>query len=340
MASSSAQAKLGSGSVAPTILTVHGADHPTDIGMGQTGISGSTDLYRLLGSNVRTDRLDMTRHFFRQSRRPVLAPYGHIVNLITDPDQNPRVLHNLSRLLRGYHGTVINHPDAVLLSTREQVAARLAGTSGLIVPKVMRFKVTKLPAVAALIERAGLNFPLIVRRAGTHSGKILGVCGNAGEVAACLEPRGEHFATEFVDFQSADGLYRKIRTYFIGPHIILRHMMILDNWNVHAGDGLRFMLNRPELIAEEEKMFGGTDDAFPPNVLGVLRDLRQRMSLDFFGMDFGIAPDGKVLLFEANATMNFLPFVTDPRFHHTRRFILPAQIAMWELVGLKHPTTA
>lgn len=340
MASSSARAKLGSGSVAPTILTVNGADYPTDIGSGQTGLSGSTDLYYLLGSNVRTNQLDMTRHFFRQARRPALAPYGHIVNLITDPDQNPRVLNNLSRLLRGYRGTVINHPDAVLRSTRDQVAARLAGTPGLIVPKVIRFKATKPPAVAALIERAGLNFPLIVRRAGTHGGHILGLCGSAEEVAQCVEPAGEHFATEFIDYQSPDGLYRKARTFFIGRHMILRHMVVSDAWNVHAGDGHRFMMERPDLLAEEERMSDVAEGAYPAAVLDVLRDVRQRIDLDFFGIDFALLQDGKVVLFEANATMNFMPFEGDGRFDYLERCILPAQVAMWELVGLKHPTTA
>ncbi len=36
--------------------------------------------------------------------------------------------------------------------------------------------------------------------------------------------------------------------------------------------------------------------------------------LDFVGIDFGLVADGRAILFEANATMNFLPMSDDPRF--------------------------
>ncbi|MEO5810340.1 MAG: hypothetical protein ABIR51_09855 [Sphingomicrobium sp.] len=324
----------------PTILTVLGADQPTDLGSGQTGHSGATDLHNLFGSEVRTDRLDMTRHFFRQAWRPSLGQYDYVVNLITDPDQNPYVLDNLSRLLRGYRGRVINPPAIVLRTTRDKVAARLAGTPGLIVPKVARFKVARPEAAIALLERVGLAYPLIVRRAGTHGGHILGLCHNSGEVAACIEPGAGHFATEFVDYQSPDGLYRKARIFFIGDRMILRHRVALESWNVHAGDGHKYMLDHPVLLAEEERDMAVPEGAFPAAVHDVLREVRQRIGLDFFGIDFGLMEDGRLLLFEANATMNFLPFELDPRLEYTRRSILPAQVALWELVGLKHPATS
>lgn len=327
------------GPVAPTILTVLGADHPTDLGSGQTGHSGATDLHNLLGSEVRTDRLNMTRHFFRQSWRPALAQYDYVFNLITDPDQNPHVLDNLSRLLRNYRGRVINPPAAVLRTTRDKVAARLAGTPGLVVPKVVRFKVARAEAAVAQIARSGLAYPLIVRRAGTHGGHILGLCSDAGEVTACIAPGADHFVTEFIDYQSPDGLYRKARIFFIGSHIILRHRVALDGWNVHAGDGHKYMLDRPELLAEEDRAMTVPEGDFPAAVHGILREIRQRIGLDFFGVDFGLLRDGRMLLFEANATMNFLPFETDARFDYAQRSILPAQVALWDLVGLKHPAT-
>ena len=58
------------------------------------------------------------------------------------------------------------------------------------------------------------------------------------------------------------------------------------------------------------------------------------MELDYFGMDFAILPGGRVVLFEANATMNFFPFLTEPRFEYVRRCIEPAQMAFLELLGL------
>ena len=65
-----------------------------------------------------------------------------------------------------------------------------------------------------------------------------------------------------------------------------------------------------------------------------LRVVRERMALDFFGMDFGIASDGRVVLFEANATMNFFPFLTEPQFAYVQRCLVPAQHAFREMLGL------
>ncbi len=70
-----------------------------------------------------------------------------------------------------------------------------------------------------------------------------------------------------------------------------------------------------------------------------LAAVRDRMPLDYFGMDFGILPDGHVVLFEANATMNFYPFLPDPRFAYVRSCLKAATQAFHEMLG-RRPTQA
>jgi hypothetical protein len=52
-------------------------------------------------------------------------------------------------------------------------------------------------------------------------------------------------------------------------------------------------------------------------------------------MDCGIMPDGRAVLFEANATMSFFPFLDVPEFDYVRQCIAPAQQAFRELLGLE-----
>ena len=52
-------------------------------------------------------------------------------------------------------------------------------------------------------------------------------------------------------------------------------------------------------------------------------------------MDFAILPDGRAVLFEANATMNFFPLLSDPRFAYLQRCVAPAQRAFLALVGIQ-----
>lgn len=319
-----------------SLLYIVGTDQPERLKIegNRYSLGGTTDLYKLLGRNHPFHRLQVTPNYFRQGRQADLSPYTHILNLITEPEENNRVLENSRKLLRGLRGKVINHPDAVRRSTRDQVAKRLAGTPGLLTPRAIRLRGAKPAHAQKLIEQAGMSFPIIVRRVGTHTGRIVGLFGSAAEATAALDGDGEYIATEFVDFASADGFYRKYRCFFIGKHLIFRHMLASDHWNVHAKDRTRVMMERPELLEEEEALFARTDGALPSGVHDTLRDVRDRMGLDYFGMDFGLMQDGRVLLFEANATMNFFPFLPDPRFDYVKRCEEPARQAFRDLLDL------
>ena len=322
------------------LLLIFGVDRDDQIvsSGGSIHIPGSSDLYRILDGMVPFHRLQMTRNFFRQHRRPELSSYRYIVNLVTEAERNPLVLGNIGRLVRGVRAKVINPPSAILPTTRDVVARRLTGIQGLIVPKVVRLRAGKVANAIRTLTKADLTLPIILRRAGTHKGEIVGLMHSVDETEASLVEGTEYFATEFVDFQSADGLYRKYRMWFIGPHYIFRHMFVSDEWNVHAKDRRRLMASRPDLRAEEESMFAKVEGAFPTSVISVFEKVRERMKLDFFGMDFGILPDGQVLLFEANASMNFFPFIPDPEFAYVLKCREPAQRAFRELLGL--PPTA
>ncbi|HET9397682.1 MAG TPA: hypothetical protein VFO45_02585 [Sphingomicrobium sp.] len=323
-----------------SLLFVIGSDQLAGVTAdGRPKFAGCTDLHRMFDKREPVHILQLDRHTLRQRRRPELHPYRAILNLITDPDQNPRTLENLKKLLRGFSGQVLNSPQAIMHSTRDQVAKLLDGTPGLIAPKVIRIRNPKPDLVAGAIERAAMRFPLIVRAAGTHTGIIVGLFDRIEDVRAAISQPAEHVVTEFVDFRSDDGLYRKYRAFFIGEEIIMRHMLVSDRWNVHASDRMRFMADRPDLLAEEQALFNQAD-RLPAAVMDTLAAVRARMPLDFFGMDFGIMPDGRLVLFEANATMNFFPFLPDPRFAYVRSCLKPASQAFHRMLGCWRPGSA
>ena len=311
-----------------------GSDEPAQTSDGRPRFVGCTDLHKLFDRDTPVHRMQVTRQMLRHHRRPELDQYRLLVNLITDPDQNPKVLEVLRKLLRDARGQVLNPPEAVLRTTRDQVARRLAGVAGLIAPRVLRLASAKADVATRAVDRAGLAFPLILRRTGTHTGRILGLCRDMDEVRSALaDSSGEHVVTEFVEFRSGDGHYRKYRAFFIGRRIVFRHMLASDQWNVHAKDRRGYMADRPDLLSEEERMFDRPEGAFPDAVVETLERVREAMGLDYFGMDFGIVPDGRVLLFEANPTMNFFPFLDDPRFAYVQRCLEPAREAFREMIG-------
>ena len=317
------------------LLAIVGADRDDQIKTSGSKITltGSSDFHLLLDPNQPFHVLRVTPQMLRQKRRPDFSPYDCLLNLITEPERNERVLTTLHKLLRGVRGKVINPPEAVLKTTRDQVARRLSDVPGLIAPRAVRLSSAKASIVRERIEQAGLRFPLILRQVATHTGHTVGLFDDLDALIGQMEEGVEHIATQFVDFRSADGIYRKYRVYFIGPHILYRHAMASDHWNVHGKDRVRFMMGRPDLIAEEEALFARPDGAFPASVKQVFAAVRERIDLDYFGLDFGIMPDGQVVLFEANATMTFYAPLPGPEFDYLQACLPPARAAFRELVG-------
>jgi hypothetical protein len=275
---------------------------------------GSTDVYKLrTGDKTDFVRLHIPGNFRRQAYGEIQDDIALVLNLISDADQNPEVLAFADKRLASFTGQVLNRPKAVLASTRDQVAQQLAAIDGLIAPKVARF-----PGRANLAEaaaaRIGLRFPAILRRIGTHSGKIVAIVQSAAELPALLQADLNYVLTEFFDARGSDGLYHKYRVFFFRQTGLVRHRLVSDHWNVHAADRMRFLIHHPELIALERDMIEGGMAAFPSGARAALTQVQATLPLDFFGIDFTILPDGRVLLFEANATMEFFPVSTAPQF--------------------------
>lgn len=318
---------------APLLIVLGSDADPKTKKQGGFRLAGNSDVYMLLPEDLAFEQINLSKQFLRQRGRPDLSRYERVLNLVTDPDQHGQTLETLRKLLRGYRGTVINHPDAVMRSTRDQVAKRLAGVEGLHVPSAVRLRNSRPGAAAAAAERAGLAFPAILRRAGTHGGNIVGRVENLDELRAGLAEPGDYLLTEFVDFRSPDGLYRKYRLWSFGGRVVLRHMLTSDNWNVHVSERVRFMLDRPRLIDEEIRLLARHEGDFPEAIQVMFQAVQDRMGLDFFGMDFGIDRDGQAVLFEANATMSFFPLVAHPRFAYLEKILAPARQAFQSMLS-------
>jgi hypothetical protein len=325
----------------PLLLIFGGGDEADQIRRSgqRITIAGSADLGKLLPNREIIRRLLITRN--QQPHQAELNGHPVIVNMITEAETSGRILDSLKELLRGVTARVINPPDAVLASTRDEVARLLSGTPGLVVPKILRLRGGDATLAAKAIEDKGIVPPVIVREVGTHTGKTVGLHRSIDAAVAALASGKEYMATQFVDFASRDGLYRKYRVWFIGRHAVLRHMYVSDDWNVHSADRARFMAHHPAVIAEERALIESLEP-FGADVREVFRAVRKRMPLDFFGLDFAVLPDGKVVLFEANATMSFFPLWRDsnPEFQYLERCVEPARAAFMELVGLTQTLSA
>jgi glutathione synthase/RimK-type ligase-like ATP-grasp enzyme len=321
----------------PVIALLKGSDGVRTIDWGFSRIShkGNNDVHRVLEfSGFAWRRIHISPSYFRQSGRWNLDRYAIIFNSISDPDQAPATLAVAQKMLRGLSIPVINRPEEIVKTTREGMARQLSGIENVIVPQTIRIRNSTADRVKMLIERSGASFPVIVRAAGTHAGNIMGVFDDA----VALEPifgnrRGEYILTPFVPYKSSDGLHRKYRVWFIGQEMILQHMLISDQWIVHNSERTRFMAARDDLRSEERRVLERGIGGFPQQVQRALAQIRARVNLEYFGLDFATVEEASILVFEANAQMHFVGNTNDDgRFDYVKMCKEPTISAISKLI--------
>lgn len=239
-----------------------------------------------------------------------LAP-GTVLNHVAEPDGCSETLKMVERIVARAGRPCFNHPNAIARTTRDEVSRALSGIEGLKVPRTIRVRERTGAEVGHAIERAGLAFPVLVRIAGLHLGMSLVKVDTPDQIEAACDAlerndRSSLYVTEFCDFASADGLYRKYRVAVVGGEIFLRHLYIGASWLIHRARTI------PGTEPEERVFLDSFDSHWVPRLKPMFREIGRRLGLDFFGVDCNIDPSGNVLLFEANACMKILGY-TGPK---------------------------
>ncbi|MFQ5763915.1 MAG: tetratricopeptide repeat protein [Rhodospirillales bacterium] len=249
---------------------------------------------------------------------PDLPTFDIIVNTIADPDLEPRALGTVSAFLRRHPEIpVINHPDRVLETTRDNNHRRLKDVPGLLVPKTVR--VAGAPPAAADVIRAmdenGLSFPILVRETGSHTGHTLRRFDDRATVERGLPYQNarELYVTQYVESLFKGPYFRKMRLFFVDGETFPVVCHIDTEWNVH-GDNRTRLMAKNQWMMDEEKAFMADPRAYlGPARMDAVRKLYSVIGLDFFGLDFTLTGGGDVLVYEVNPVMMH-------GFDHARHF--------------------
>jgi hypothetical protein len=112
-------------------------------------------------------------------------------------------------------------------------------------------------------------------------------------------PADEYYLSDFWDYRSGDGCYRKYRLIFVDREVYPYHLAIAGDWLVHY-----WRADMSEGMKTEEELFlADFNNAFHGQAAEAVAEVARRIDLDYAGMDCSILPDGRVLVFEANPTM-------------------------------------
>lgn len=276
------------------------------------GNNDANDLLELLRPDrVEWRRLHVTPSYYRKTRRWDVSKLDVLWNMVSDPDTNPLVLKAIDRLVAESGLPVVDPPAQVRASRRHMIADRLAGVQGVVAPKVLVLRHPTLDRVLLQTRRAGFEFPAILRLAGSQNQRHVGIFERAEDMADIFgDRRNEYYLTEFVETCGQDGFYRKHRLWFIGDQVIRKGLQFNDTWCVGGAETHAFMASHPKVMAEAVREGTEGFESLPQATRAALRDIGRRVGLDYFGLDCLLAPDGTVVVFEANATMNYNPVPT------------------------------
>jgi hypothetical protein len=235
---------------------------------------------------------------------PAIIP-DHDVMFFAVSESDAAMLARMSRLFTSWPRPVLNDPSFQPALARDTLARSLADVPSICSPSTVAVGRDEL---ASLLRGSGANsdllpgcrYPVLVRPQGSHAGAGLKKIDDSGDLAAYMlfSFVSSYFVTAFVDYRSADGLYRKYRVAFIDRQTYLCHMAVSQNWMVHylnAG-----MTESADKRAEEAQAMMHFDATFVARHREAFVALHERLPLDYYSIDCSELPDGRLLVFEAD----------------------------------------
>ncbi len=228
-----------------------------------------------------------------------LPPFDVAFNVIGDADLGAPFLRQAASFCAPLGCPVLNPPGRVPSTRRDRLPALLGDIPELVVPDIQRRNRPALDVLAA--DGAPWPRARLIRPAGSHGGPALRRLDPPPTLAAYLAevPAAEYYVSDFRDYRSADGLFRKARFIFVGGAVFPYHLAICRGWLAHYWRADM----TAALRAEEAAFLADPTCLFPASAMSAIRETAARLDLDFGGIDCAPLPDGRVLLFEANATM-------------------------------------
>jgi tetratricopeptide (TPR) repeat protein len=218
-----------------------------------------------------------------------LPPYDVVFNGIADPDTWQGADAKLAAFLPACRKPVLNDPARIAHTRRDRLAARLAGLD-LVVPAIRR-----LDTPGAV----DIPTPVLIRPAGAHGGEGVILLEDWASLTAPVP--APCYVTAFHDTRAPDGFYRKYRMIFVDRVAYPYHLAISPDWLVHyfRAD----MTAHAWKLAEEATFLANPVAALGARAHDAIVAVGRRLDLDYCGVDFTVLPDGRALIFEANATM-------------------------------------
>ncbi len=233
-----------------------------------------------------------------------LPPHDVLINAIGDAERCGPALNAALALAARSEVKVINDPALVLQTTRQANADRFRALPQVVAPRTV--PVAREELARGQTHVRGLPFPLLLRTPGHHTGRHFAKIDTPALLDAAMQllPGDPLLAIEYLDTRSRDGFTRKYRMMIVNGDLLALHAAVSPDWKVHYFSAA---MSDPSHRAEDERFIRSPWDVLPAGARPALSAIARILGLDYGGIDFGVDASGRVVLFEANATMSVVP---------------------------------
>jgi len=273
--------------------------------MGAGDLMDNTPLEFLLEGSA----IAMDIHFM-QPGAPLpndLTRYDLLFVAVGESDRNRPLLQQLADQLHHCPIPLLNRPEQILQTTREDAAAALRATPGVDMPESVRVDRDQLQQLAAATLAVAkflppYDFPIIIRPVASHAGHGLMRLDCADDILPYLAEQGEKwfYISRFVDYASEDGQFRKYRIALIDGEPFVCHYAISSHWIVHYLNA--DMVGNAEKCSEEADCMAHFEQQCGARQQHAFAHIRHRLNLDYLILDCAELADGTLLIFEVDTS--------------------------------------
>lgn len=207
------------------------------------------------------------------------------------------------------HIPVINHPVAVLKTTRAENYRILDGAGGVVFPRVEAVeyggRADQLERIRECIAER-FEFPLILRPRFTRSGL-------APALVSSIQAVNSYFARnvlekffyiiQWKDLANREGLYNMMRVFCIDGRFFPVANLMHSHWNITYGASQSVMEQSLQIQNQERIFFQDFENYVGEKGMQGLRAIQEKVELDFFGVDFALLDDGRPYVFNCSPAM-------------------------------------
>ena len=214
---------------------------------------------------------------------------------IAEDERHGTVLRAADALAEAIGRPVLNHGGRIAACSRAGTSRLLGEMPDAVVPSHHLLGHGDTPPI---------DFPVIIRPLGSHAGDRLRRVDHRDDLldyyaSHATAPR--FTVAPFIDYRSPDGFWRKYRIIFVDGVAYPLHLAIHDDWAVWYYNA--HMQACPDKQREERRFLADIASVMPERCLAALRHVAQCVGLDYFGLDCGVMPDGRLVVFEIETGM-------------------------------------